>query len=95
MKVLDLIKVDFFLPQIAQFGKSINLFLLVIQTFEISFAPLFFFTTNSQQKRYLQVLGTKVSLLGILFEFFISGNYEFFQIALLQVCARTSQHNFV
>ena len=54
-----------------------------------------FSAANSQQKRYLQVLGTKVSLLVILFEFFISGNYEFFQIALLQVCTRTSQHNFV
>ena len=38
-------KVDFFLPQIAQYYKSINLFCLVFLTLEFSLA-VFFFTTD-------------------------------------------------
>ena len=47
------------------------------------------------KKRHLQVLRIKLTLLDILIEFFISGNYGFSQIALLEVCTRTSQYNFV
>ena len=53
---------------------------------------------DSQQqfsKRHLSLSRVKSTLLDILIEFFVSGNYEFFQIALLEICARNSQHNFL
>ena len=46
------------------------------------------FSAAVGKKRHLQVLIIKLTLLNRLIEFFISTNYEFSQITLLEVCTQ-------
>ena len=51
-------EVDFFLQQIAQFDKSINLFCLVFLTLEFSFS-VYFFTTDAIRTHCFYIMYSK------------------------------------